>query len=73
MDRKHILVQKNGLNVLRGKRAVPDYPTVPSFLSEPGPLIRAGSAQARIEPCRAGFGPGLNSGPRVYWSSITPS
>jgi hypothetical protein len=36
-------------------------PTVPSFLSEPGPLIRAGLAQARIEPGCVELGPGPNS------------
>jgi hypothetical protein len=35
---------------------------VPSFLSEPGPLIHAGPARARIEPGRAGLGTGSNSG-----------
>jgi hypothetical protein len=35
---------------------------VPSFLSEPGSLIRVGPARARIEPGRAGLGPGSNSG-----------
>jgi hypothetical protein len=44
---------------------MPDLPTVPSFLSEPGPLIRAGLARARIEPGRAGLGPSQNSGLRV--------
>jgi hypothetical protein len=34
---------------------------VPSFLSEPGPLIRVGPAQARIKSSRAGLGPGPNS------------
>jgi hypothetical protein len=38
---------------------------VPSFLSEPGPLIRAGPARARIEPGRAGLGPGPNNGLRA--------
>jgi hypothetical protein len=51
--------------VLIGKRAVPGYPTVPSFLSEPGPLIRVGPAPARIEPGRAGLGPGPNNGLRA--------
>jgi hypothetical protein len=37
-------------------------PTVSSFLSELGPLIRAGPARARIEPSRAGLGSGPNSG-----------
>jgi hypothetical protein len=48
-----------------------------SFLSELGPLIRVGSARARIEPGRVGLGPGPNSGlscrtrgPRAYWPSI---
>jgi hypothetical protein len=39
-------------------------PTVPSFLSESGPLIRAEPALARLEPGRAGFGPDPNSGLR---------
>jgi hypothetical protein len=34
-------------------------------MSEPGPLIRAGPARARIEPGRAGLGPGLNNGLRA--------
>jgi hypothetical protein len=34
---------------------------VPSFLFEPGPLIRAGPAWAHIEPGRAGLGPSPNS------------
>jgi hypothetical protein len=38
---------------------------VPSFLFEPGPLIHAGSSRARIEPGRAGLGPGLNNGLRA--------
>jgi hypothetical protein len=38
---------------------------VPSFLSEPGPLIRAGPARARIEPGRAGLGSGPNYGLRA--------
>jgi hypothetical protein len=38
---------------------------VPSFLFEPGPLIRAGPAQARIESGRAGLGPGPNNGLRA--------
>jgi hypothetical protein len=38
---------------------------VPSFLSEPSPLVRAGPAQARIEAGRAGLGPGPNSGLRA--------
>jgi hypothetical protein len=38
---------------------------MPSFLSEPGPLIHAGLARAHIKPGRAGLGPGLNSGLRV--------
>jgi hypothetical protein len=38
---------------------------MPSFMSEPGPLIRVGSARARIEPGRAGLGPGPNSGLRA--------
>jgi hypothetical protein len=33
-----------------------------SFLSEPGPLIRAGLDRARIESGRAGLGPDPNSG-----------
>jgi hypothetical protein len=37
-------------------------PIVSSFLSELGPLIRAGSARTRIEPGRAGLGPGPNNG-----------
>jgi hypothetical protein len=45
---KHVSVQKSGLNGLRGKRVVPSFP------SEPGPLIRAGPALVRIEPGRAG-------------------
>jgi hypothetical protein len=43
---------------------------VPSFLSEPGPLIRTGPARARIELGRAGLGPGPNNGLRAYWTSI---
>jgi hypothetical protein len=38
---------------------------VPSFLSEPGPLIRAGPTRARIEPGRVGLGPSQNNGLRV--------
>jgi hypothetical protein len=38
---------------------------VPSFLSEPGPLIRAWPARARIELGRAGLGPGPNNGLRA--------
>jgi hypothetical protein len=38
---------------------------VPSFLFEPGLLIHAGLAQARIEPGRAGLRPGPNSGLRA--------
>jgi hypothetical protein len=38
---------------------------MPSFLSEPSPLIRAGPARARIEPGRAGLGPGSNNGLRA--------
>jgi hypothetical protein len=34
---------------------------VPSFLSKPGPVIRAGPARARLEPGRAGLGPGPNN------------
>jgi hypothetical protein len=44
---------------------VPGYPTVPSFLSEPNPLIRVGPARARIEPGCAGLGPDPNSGLRA--------
>jgi hypothetical protein len=62
---KHVLVQKSGLNRLRGKRAVPGFLSVPSFLSEPGPLIRARPARTRIEPGRAGLGPGPNNGLRA--------
>jgi hypothetical protein len=36
-----------------------------SFLSELDPLIRAGPTRIRIEPGRAGLGPGLNSGLRT--------
>jgi hypothetical protein len=56
---KHVLVQKSGYNGLRGK------PAVPSLLSKPGPLIRAGLARARIEPGRVGLGSGPNSGLRA--------
>jgi hypothetical protein len=38
---------------------------VPSFLSEPSPLIRAGPARARIEPGRARLRPGPNNGLRA--------
>jgi hypothetical protein len=38
---------------------------VPSFLSEPGPLICVGPARARIEPGRAVLGSGPNSGLRA--------
>jgi hypothetical protein len=38
---------------------------VPSFLSEPGPLIRVGPARTRIEPGHAGLGPGPNNGFRA--------
>jgi hypothetical protein len=38
---------------------------MPSFLSEHGPLIRAGPARARIEPGRAGLEPGSNNGLRA--------
>jgi hypothetical protein len=38
---------------------------VPSLLSELDPLIRAGPAQARIEPGRAELGPDPNNGLRV--------
>ena len=44
---------------------MPAYPTVPSFLSEPDPLIRVEPARAHIEPGRAGLGPDLNSGLRA--------
>jgi hypothetical protein len=48
---KHVLVQKSGLNGLRGKRVVSGLPTVPSLLSEPGPdPYRTGSCQARTMP-----------------------
>jgi hypothetical protein len=43
---------------------------VPSFLSEPDPLIRAGPARVRIEPGRAGLGPGLNNGLRAGLTSL---
>jgi hypothetical protein len=43
---------------------------VPSFLSEPGPLIRAGPAWACIEAGRAGLGPGPNNGLRVGLTSL---
>jgi hypothetical protein len=43
---------------------------VPSFLFEPGPLIRVGPARARMEPDRAGLGPGLNSGLRVELAGL---
>jgi hypothetical protein len=62
---KHVLVQKSGLNGLRDKRVVSGLPIVPSFLSELGPLIRAGSARACIEPGRVGLGPCPNSGLRA--------
>jgi hypothetical protein len=38
---------------------------VPNLLYEPGPLICAGPAQARIESGRAGLGPDSNSGLRA--------
>jgi hypothetical protein len=43
---------------------------MPSFLSEPDLLIRAGPAQARIEPGRAGLGPGPNSGLRARLAGL---
>jgi hypothetical protein len=43
---------------------------VPSFLSELGPLICAGSGRARIEPGRAGLGPGPNSGLRAGLAGV---
>jgi hypothetical protein len=43
---------------------------VPSFLFEPGPLIRAGPGRARIELSHAGFGSGLNSGLRAGLAAV---
>jgi hypothetical protein len=43
---------------------------MPSFLSKPGPLIRAVPARPRIEPGRAGLGPGPNSGLRAELAGI---
>jgi hypothetical protein len=66
---KVVLVQKSGLNGLRGKWAVVGLPTVSSFLSEPSPLIRVGLARARIEPAVPGSDraqtTGFVSGPRA--------
>jgi hypothetical protein len=49
---------------------VSGLPTVPSFLSEPGPLIRTRPAQARIEPGHVGLGSSPNSGLRARLTGL---
>jgi hypothetical protein len=48
----------------------PGLPTVPSFLSDPGPLIRADPTRARIEPNRARLGSCPNSRLRTGLTGI---
>jgi hypothetical protein len=43
---------------------------MPSFLSEPSPLIRAGPARARIEPGRTRLVPGPNNGLRASLTGL---
>jgi hypothetical protein len=51
---------------------VPGYPTVPSFLSEPGPLIRAGPGPHRTGSCRARSGPKQRASCRARGPRVAP-